>query len=148
MACDATRPRIRPFLDDLLDEKDYQDIHAHLESCVPCRAYASSVGTLSYRLYELGQAPLPPDMVSAILYESKKAISESPVPAAVPSVSTTGEGFFISKKDLFWVGVVVLLALTTASFAVMIGFRKKEEQPLSVPAAPQTEAEPVPAHAE
>ena len=158
MACDTIQPRIRPFLDDLLDEKDYQDIHAHLEVCESCRKYASSVGTLSYRLYELGQVPLPLDMVSTVLYESKKAVPEPPAPAAAPTVPA-GEGVFISKKDLFWAGVALLLVLTVTSFVVTMAFRKKEERsasaptmPVSLPpapdAAPQADAEPVPAHTE
>ena len=158
MACDAVQPRIRPFLDDLLDENDYQGIHTHLETCESCRRYASSVGTLSYRLYELGQMPLPPDMASTILYESKKAVPEPPALAVAPP-APTAEGFFISKKDLFWAGAVVLLALTVASLVVTKAFQKKEERSASVPAAPvlptptpdagsQADAEPISVHTE
>ena len=92
MACDVVRPKIRPFLDDLLDEKDYHDIHAHLECCAQCRSYASSVGTLSYRIHELGQAPLPPDIISAILYETKRIADPAPSVAAKTPKLESGRG--------------------------------------------------------
>ncbi len=144
MSCDVIRPRIRPFLDDLLDEKDYRDTHAHLESCAACHRYAASVGTLSFRLYELGQVPLPPDMVSAILYESKKEEALPPPGAREPVPAVPG--VFVPKKDLVWAGIAVVLALTVVAFAVTAAFHKREEKaaPARVPvpaAAPQTAPE-------
>lgn len=144
MECDAVQPRMRTFLDDLLDEKDHCEMRMHLENCEPCRKYASSVGTLSYRLYELGQAPLPPDMVSAILYESKKP-AVSPPAAAPEAVVTPLQGLFLSKKELFWAGITVLLALVATSFAVTTALRKKQEKAVSVAAIPVSPTLDVPA---
>ncbi len=117
MSCDIVRPRIRTFLDDLLDEKEYQDIHRHLEACERCRVYASSVGTLSYRLYELSQAPLPPDMVSTILYELKKQNNQSePIQENAAAIQ--------KPISFFWIFVMVLAALSVVSIASLVLFRK------------------------
>ena len=54
MDCNNIRQRITPFMDDLLAEDEYQRVWGHLESCASCGQFAASVGTLSYRLKELG----------------------------------------------------------------------------------------------
>ena len=118
MPCDpAIRTMIRPFLDDLLDEKDYQAVHAHMELCDPCRVYASSVGTLSHRLYELGQVTLPPDMVSTILYELKKqnAVVESPekIEESVSRYST----------NFFWTAAISLFAGAVMATLIVVGIQ-------------------------
>ena len=74
MACETICERIRPFLEDLLDENEYQDVRAHLEECVRCRTYASSIGTLTYQLHELGEVKAPRDFISTVLYELKQPV--------------------------------------------------------------------------
>ncbi len=126
MLCDAVGSMIRPFLDDLLDEKDYQDVSAHIQGCQRCRVYASSVGTLSYRIYELGQVPLPPDMVSTILYEYKKL--ESQTSQEDVSLKVRGGGFFIPLNRFFWISLTTLFVLSVVVTAAIIGFRKVRNQ--------------------
>ena len=140
MGCDAVQPRIRPFLDDLLDEKDYREMHVHIEGCESCRKYASSVGTLSYRLYELGQVPLPPDMISAILYESEKSPRETPSSPAQPAPA--------AKKPFVWPVVLAVLVLAAVLGAGLMMQRGRKESPAPaastslVPAAPPALSSP------
>ena len=133
MVCDAVRPVIRQFMDDLLDEKDYQAIHAHLVSCKRCHTFASSVGTLSYRLYELGQTTLPPDMVSAILYELKKVpvkTEAESVPSRFPEASRAEA--FTTRTRSFWIAVAVLAAVSIAAIATVF-FWKTQRTPDMTP---------------
>ncbi len=121
MVCEAVRSVIRQFMDDLLDEKDYQEICAHLGSCQRCHKFASSVGTLSYRLYELGQISLPPDIVSAILYELKKVPAKVEADPVFPQFSEVSPGgAFSAQTRPFWIAVFVLatisIAATTSAF--------------------------------
>lgn len=93
MLCESLRPVIRQFLDDLLDEKDYQEVHGHLENCARCHAFASSVGTLSYQLYELGQVTVPPDIATTVSYHFSQKAPMSVVaetPSGKSSVSLSG----------------------------------------------------------
>ena len=145
MECEAIRPRIRTFLDDLLDEKDYQEIHSHLLNCARCHSYASSVGTLSYRLYELGQVSAPPDMVSAVLYEYDKQNRAAP---PEPSLKTE-ESNKIHTEDksiqkLFWIAVCLVFTMSIIAAATIFGVRQvqnPEVAPLSVSAkAPSNES--------
>ena len=94
MVCETIRPIVRRFLDDLLDEKDYRETQAHLAGCAKCRQYASSVGTLSYRLHEMGQITLPPDMISTILYQVKRMPPKFESPPVYPKFSETSSGAF------------------------------------------------------
>ena len=122
--CEAIRPVIRPFLDDLLDEKEYQEIQTHLSGCVRCHAYASSVGTLSYRLHELGQVSLPPDMISTILYELKKQHG-----AERADVRPSAAEAFTSRTRLFWISAFVVFGVSLgATVAVMNLWRMPKEK--------------------
>lgn len=72
MNCQLIQDKMKSFLDDLLEESEYQEIRFHLEECQACAAYASSVGSLSYKVKELGQLPLPQDLAQTILFEAKR----------------------------------------------------------------------------
>ena len=87
MACDNIRARIRPFLEDLLDENEHQDVRTHLEECADCRTYAASIGTLTYQLNELGAVKAPHDLIPTILYELKQPIK--PAAAALKNEEVT-----------------------------------------------------------
>ncbi len=125
MPCESIRPVIHTFLDNLLDEKDYQNIQFHLEGCASCRAYASSVGTLSYRLYELGEVSVPPDMSSTVLYEFEKHRQAVPVP---PMVASPVEKIVLNQSSLatqfFWLAVLVILAGTVIAVVTIVSLRR------------------------
>ena len=139
MQCEAIRPLIRTFLDDLLDEKDYQDIQTHLTGCERCHSYASSVGTLSYRLYELGQVSVPLDMSSAILYEFGKHTHSLPAGAAkslldknIPTNNTA------AGTRLLWVAIIVVLVSAVVAFVTVVSVSRLRT------AGPITEARTLP----
>ena len=152
MQCESVRPAIRRFLDDLLDEKDYQEIQEHLAACTRCHAYASSVGTLSYRLYELGQVSLPPDMLFTILYEWKKVPRKEAADVTIKEPNTgpkTAQASpaeaFTSRTRLFWVAAAVVCV---ASLVVIAGVALQRTLPQPVappPAAPVAVPAPPPA---
>ena len=143
MECEAIRPVIRPFMDDLLDEKEYHGIHAHLESCSRCRAYASSVGTLSYRLYELGQAAPPADAASTILYQFKKdlqrLISASSAQQAAPATFPEPmEASPSSRTSYFWAGVFALCAASLSVTAFFVFHKMSASEKLPPDAVKET----------
>ena len=126
MSCEGVQPKIRQFLDDLLDEREYQQIHSHISECVACQNYASSVGTLSYQLYELGQVSLPPDMVSTVLYEFKKQVPTSGQERTEVRVDSPG----------LRTAVFVLCAVAAAVFlaVALVGVRHYQKEKKAVSA--------------
>lgn len=145
MNCESIRPVVRTFLDDLLDEKDYQDIQAHLAGCQRCHAYASSVGTLSYGLYELGQVSVPPDTSSAVLYQLER---QGHSVSAEPSASMTEE----KEPDpaprslsLLWVIIFAVLLVSVVAVIAMVSFRRvqKEDRAAVVPSVSLPAARPL-----
>lgn len=136
MLCKSIRPRMHTFLDDLLDEKDYQEIQAHLACCERCRAYASSVGTLSYRLYELGQVSVPPGMSSAILYEFEKKSHAAPAaPAASLRQDKSVTDMTAILTRLSWAAVLSILTAAVFTVATLVSHRRAlpPPAPVSVP---------------
>ncbi len=151
MPCESIRLVVRTFLDDLLDEKDYQNIQAHLAVCKRCHSYASSVGTLSYRLYELGQAALPPDMSSAILFAIEQKHHDAASPAAVSWIEEKiAEEAKPSRTNFFWLATLgsLVVAATIAVAAVSIHPIQKESvvpvNPTASPSSTETPKEAVP----
>ena len=126
MRCEEIHPVIRNFLDDLLDEKDYQEIQAHLAGCEHCHSYASSVGTLSYRLYELGQVALPPDMASTILYEFNQqhrvSLAAPPKTSSFPEEGS--ERSAASGVKFVWVLAFVAMAVGVGVLISWITFHR------------------------
>lgn len=120
MQCEEMRPSVRKFLDDLLDEKDYQEIHQHLAGCQKCSTYTSSVGTLSWRLHELGQVSLPPDMTSTILYEMKHLMRTAAAPAPSEAAPSAPSG---SPTRALWIAVIVLGAVSIGATAAAFFWR-------------------------
>ena len=89
MICSDVQQRLKQFLEDLLEEREYQEIRAHLEECVSCRKYALSIASLSYRLKEMGQIEVPKDLLSTVLYRLRHCGPESAaaLPQAAPPVA-------------------------------------------------------------
>jgi hypothetical protein len=129
MLCESIRPVTRAFLDDLLDENDYQDIQAHLARCERCRAYASSVGTLSYRLYELGQVSVPPDMSSTILYNLEKpSHSALTAPTDTMHQDKSAKDMAAIVPRLFQVAVLLISAATVIVVAAIMSHHRIQKE--------------------
>ena len=141
MPCESIRPVIRTFLDDLLDENDYQNIQSHVAVCERCHTYASSVGTLSYRLYELGQVSVPPDMSATILYEFEKQSHAAAAPQAVSPADENGaQGLPGPGLRFVWVIVLLISAAAFVAVITMVSIRRvhrvqKEDSAAVIPSA-------------
>ncbi len=142
MLCEAIRPIVRQFTDDHLDEKDYQEVQSHLASCEKCRQYTSSVGTLCYRLHEMGQTAIPPDMASTVLYQLKKM----PLPIeSVPVVETVLPTFpepplagaFNAQTRPFWIAVLALGIVSIAAISSAFFWRAKSVTGPALPVSPK-----------
>ena len=81
MNCHDIEQKLKPFLEDLLTEDEYQEVCGHLERCAQCRQYASSTGSLSYLLKELGAVDTPKDLSATICFRLQK-ITDRPLPDA------------------------------------------------------------------
>ncbi len=78
MNCRDIQQQLKSFFEDLLTEDEYQKICGHLDTCATCRQYASSTGSLSYLLKELGEADIPKDLLATIRFRlGKKASDET-----------------------------------------------------------------------
>jgi predicted anti-sigma-YlaC factor YlaD len=69
MNCDDIKQKLKPFLEDLLAEKEYKAFCRHLDDCGKCKVYVRSVGSLSNQLWKLGQLNVPEDLISTIQYK-------------------------------------------------------------------------------
>lgn len=59
MDCSAARSHFISFVDDLLEEDDYQVFHQHLASCPACSSHIHSFGCFSNDFSELANVELP-----------------------------------------------------------------------------------------
>ena len=127
--CSNIEQRIKPFLDDLLSEEEYQSIHAHLDQCTKCRQYVSAIGSLSYTLKELGHIEVPRDLADTVLFNLKKQPEEEPP-------KTAG-----SKKPL----IIGVLAVLFIGASVYFGFHyfKTRQQAEEKAKTPPVAAQPV-----
>lgn len=80
MDCRDVTQRLQPYLDDLLQEDDYQAIRVHLDGCVKCRDHVRAIGSLTSAVNTLGELEVPQDLGAAILFRLKQRskIVESP----------------------------------------------------------------------
>jgi predicted anti-sigma-YlaC factor YlaD len=72
MTCLDIKEKIKPFIDDLLAEDEYQDFVSHLEGCGECRGYVAAFGSISNQLLKLGNVDVPPDFASTVLFKLKQ----------------------------------------------------------------------------
>lgn len=119
MTCDEIRKRLKPFLEDLLTEDEYQAFVAHLTGCARCKAYVGSIGSVSNQLWELGAVSVPTDFSSTVLFKMKRLGQD-----ARPSSPE------VSPKAVIAVLVMLLLAVV-----VFFGLRyiKTQNAPVSAP---------------
>ena len=117
------RKKIRLFLDDLLDEKDYRETGSHLEACAFCQNLAAASGSLSYAVKLLGQVKTPDGLFDHVMYRmqkgEKKASMTIPDPKEIGPASPAGGSVFRDRAIL--VGGVVVLVLGLA-FGYLFGY--------------------------
>lgn len=80
LTCRNLRDKAQPLLDDLLKEEDYQEARLHLKECPGCRKHLRSFDALSNDLEALGEAPVPQDLRSDLLFELKEMMKSKPSP--------------------------------------------------------------------
>jgi len=75
--CQKIHERIKPFLDDLLAEEEYQETRTHLDTCRSCRKKVEAVGSFWHHIQELANVEVPADFGSTVVFRLQAA------PAAV-----------------------------------------------------------------
>jgi hypothetical protein len=73
MNCATIQKKLKPFLEDMLTEEEYQLFALHLDQCAECRLHVGRVGSLSNQIHELGQMEAPSDMAATILFRLKQS---------------------------------------------------------------------------
>ena len=113
ISCESIRSRVRRYLEDLLEENEYQEVRAHLAECADCRGYAASIGTLTYQLEELGEVRLPQDLIPTILYQLQQPSGDGTKGSA--PMADVGAGLVPARAwattraaPAVWVGIIVL----------------------------------------
>lgn len=113
--CSDIERRIKPFLDDLISEEEYQNIHAHLDQCSKCHQYVSAIGSFSYALKELGRVEVPRDLVDTVLFNLTKEPEKQP---------TTSSG---SKKFLIFGVLAAIVSIGVFGFFYFKGRQSAKE---------------------
>lgn len=72
------------FFEDLLTDDEHQEVDWHLRRCLACREYASSTGSLSYLIREMGAIEAPEDLTETIKFRIDQA-REHGVPTSAGS---------------------------------------------------------------
>lgn len=115
MICADVQERFRLFFEDMLTEQEYQAVCAHMAYCHACRQYASSTGSLSYLLHELGTVPIPKDLGETIRFRTEKRREDNiRVPARPPGI--TGQPGLRSR--LFLWGTVAVIFVSALFFFI------------------------------
>lgn len=116
MTCEDIKKKLKPFLEDLLAEDEYQEFITHVEECNQCNTYVNSIGALSNQLWQLGEVRIPEDLASTILFELK-----TPQPEVKEA-----KGKFIVSRRLF-IGILVLILALAVSFFGINYLRKRTQ---------------------
>lgn len=90
MNCPDVHQRLQPFLEDLLQESEYQAIHTHLAKCRTCHEHVAALGSMTYAVKELGEVSVPPDLSETTLFALRQPVKPAPSPAGArrPVVKT------------------------------------------------------------
>ena len=124
LSCADVTRKLQPFLDDLLEEAEYQAMHEHLAYCSPCQRRIGAVGSLSWAVKGLGDVETPSDLVATTLFRLRQA----PPPASAPEAAAAG-----AKTPWALVGVgVLVLALGVGGF--LYAKHRKPEAPVTATA--------------
>lgn len=110
--CEEIKKRLKPFLEDLLAEDEYQAYVCHLNTCAKCKDYVGRFGSLSNQLRELGNIKVPSDFCSTVCFNISEPVAEKP---QTPKENRT--------KNLI-AGAVILAVISAGIFAGVIYFKK------------------------
>jgi len=102
ITCSEVKDKLKPFLEDMLAEEEYQAFVVHIESCPKCRDYVRSISALSNQLWKLGDIEVPSDFVSTVIFNLKH-----PTPAVPPAAKPA-----IFKRRAVVIAVSILIAST------------------------------------
>ena len=116
MTCDDVRKRIKKFLEDLLEEDEYQDFIKHVNGCAACGDYTTALGSISNQLWKLGDVSVPSDFESTVLFKVRQ-LAQAP---QAPKV-------YIRKKHV--IAAVILILIGAAGFAAVSYFKKAGHVP-------------------
>ncbi len=114
MTCQETRQKLTSYLEDLLQENEYQEVREHLSECSKCKSYADATGSLSYKIWELGEVPVPEDLLSTILFRLKH-----PEPGKVARTEIDHPPQAKAKANPVLIGTLLILGASTFFFAGM-----------------------------
>jgi hypothetical protein len=124
MSCAEDRKNVRKFLEDLLDEPEYQRMRRHVEGCDSCAQFVRAAGSVSSMLMELGRLNAPDDLPDAVVYRYgvKRRAAHAPAAATeqppAPAQAQAEHPAPVSGGGSGWIKIVaVLLALTAGGLA-------------------------------
>lgn len=109
--CEDIKKHLKPFMEDLLAEDEYQAYVRHLNTCARCKDYIDKFGSISNQLWELGNIKVPADFSSAVCFN----ISE---PAEEPKAPKESGNRNLSAR-------IIILAVILAGIAAGIIYIKK-----------------------
>lgn len=70
--CDNIKSNLKPFMEDMLKEEEYQSFLGHIATCSKCKEYVGSVDSFSNQLWKLGDVKVPSDFCSTVLFKLKQ----------------------------------------------------------------------------
>lgn len=119
LSCAEVNELLKAFLEDLLEEKEYQAVVFHIEHCATCREYASSVGSLSNHIRQLGNIEVPADFADTVIFK----LSQQERRPRYPLFRFSDRQTMLAAVLLF---TLFLVALTFKGFVNL----KKYEKPI------------------
>jgi hypothetical protein len=76
--CEDIKKRLKPFLEDMLAEDEYQAYVCHLNACEKCKDHVGRFGSLSNQLHDLGDIKVPSDFISTVSFNLSEPVAEVP----------------------------------------------------------------------
>lgn len=114
MICTEDRKNVRKFLEDLLDEAEYQRVRRHMDACDACSQFMRAAGSVSSMLMEMGRIAGADDLVDNVLFRYEKL--RRTVPRAAEPVPTA-----VSAAPAAFSQPVVIQTRSSAGVKVLIG---------------------------
>ena len=134
ITCDHIKKDLKPFLEDLLKEEEYQAFLKHIEGCSECRKYVDSVDSFSNQLRKLADVEVPADFCSTVLFKLKQ-----PEPEPEPESSLGVESSSKSDSDLtikLLIGGVLLFVAGAGLFLGITYFKQSKSNKIPNMAVP------------
>lgn len=116
-ACAEDRKNVRKFMEDLLEEGEYQRVRRHVQECASCRQFVRAAGSISSLLMDMGRTACPADLADAALFHYDKMRREQPASPPSPAVEAASpvDPVAVNRpSDRLWKALVVVLAAALA----------------------------------